>query len=392
MKKSIIIDEFKILIKKLKNDVSLLEAKGKKDDKKEISAINFKIRNFIKVIKSLENYENNEINKSDDVKELDGIGKGTLTRIDEILSNGLLAEGHQEISNDDTKVTKRIEDLLSVTGIGPARASELNNEGITLDNLLDEYKKLKNDDNYESDILKRLTHHQLIGLKYYKQFQKRIPREKILKIDTKIQKLLNKYLKSKKLDTIHTDIEAIICGSYRRGLSESGDIDLLISSSKEFDLIDFVKFLTEEGLIIDHLTEKGTTKFMGVCDKTGGYRLDIRFIPKESFGAALMYFTGSKNFNTLVRTEALKKGYTLEEYGLYPLIKEKEKEKELETEDKVKLKEKEKEKKKVAHSHQHLKGEKIPCPNEEIIFDILKINKKYLDPTNRNLEENISTL
>ena len=392
MKKSIIIDEFKILVKKLKNDISLLEAKGKKDDKKEISAINFKIRNFIKVIKSLENYDNDDITKSEDVKELDGIGKGTLTRIDEILSNGLLAEGHQEISNDDTKVTKRIEDLLSVTGIGPARASELNNEGITLEKLLDEYKKLKNDESYESDILKRLTHHQLIGLKYYKQFQKRIPREKILKIDTKIQKLLKKYLKSKKIDTIHIDIEAIICGSYRRGLSESGDIDLLISSSKEFNLIDFVKFLTEEGLIIDHLTEKGTTKFMGVCDKTGGYRLDIRFIPKESFGTALMYFTGSKNFNTLVRTEALKKGYTLEEYGLYPLIKEKEKEKELETEDKVKLKEKDKEKKKVAHSHQHLKGEKIPCPNEEIIFDILKINKKYLDPTNRNLEENISTL
>ena len=392
MKKSIIIDEFKILVKKIKNDISLLEAKGKKDDKKEISAINFKIRNFIKVIKSLENYDNDDITKSEDVKELDGIGKGTLTRIDEILSNGLLAEGHQEISNDDTKVTKRIEDLLSVTGIGPARASELNNEGITLEKLLDEYKKLKNDESYESDILKRLTHHQLIGLKYYKQFQKRIPREKILKIDTKIQKLLKKYLKSKKIDTIHIDIEAIICGSYRRGLSESGDIDLLISSSKEFNLIDFVKFLTEEGLIIDHLTEKGTTKFMGVCDKTGGYRLDIRFIPKESFGTALMYFTGSKNFNTLVRTEALKKGYTLEEYGLYPLIKEKEKEKELETEDKVKLKEKDKEKKKVAHSHQHLKGEKIPCPNEEIIFDILKINKKYLDPTNRNLEENISTL
>ena len=392
MKKSIIIDEFKILVKKLKNDVSLLEAKAKKEDKKDINAINFKIRNFIKVIKSLENYENDEINKSDDVKDLDGIGKGTLTRIDEILNNGLLAEGHQEISNDDTKITKRIEDLLTVTGIGPARAAELNNEGITLENLLDEYKKLKNDETYESDILKRLTHHQLIGLKYYKQFQKRIPREKIIKIDTKIQKLLKKYLKSNKLDTIHTDIEAIICGSYRRGLSESGDIDLLISSSKEFDLIDFVKFLTEEGLIIDHLTEKGTTKFMGVCDKTGGYRLDIRFIPKESFGAALMYFTGSKTFNTLVRTEALKKGYTLEEYGLYPLIKEKDKEKEKDQEEQTEDKKKVKEKKKVVHSHQHLKGEKIPCPNEETIFDILKINKKYLDPTNRDLEENIATL
>ena len=240
MKKSVIIDEFKSLIKKLKNDVSLLEAKRNKEDKKEINGINFKIRNFIKVIKNLENYENDEIYKADDVKDLDGIGKGTLTRIEEILNNGKLAEAHQEISNDDTKITKRIDDLITVTGIGPAKAAELNNEGITLDILLEEYKKLKNDETYTSDILNKLTHHQLIGLKYYKQFQKRIPREKIIKIDTKIQKLLKNYLKSNKLETTHTDIEAIICGSYRRGLSESGDIDLLISSSQEFDLIDLL--------------------------------------------------------------------------------------------------------------------------------------------------------
>ena len=149
----------------------------------------------------------------------------------------------------------------------------------------------------------------------------------------------------------------------------SGDIDLLVSGDAEFDLIDFVKFLTDEGIVIDHLTDKGTTKFMGVCE--GGFRLDIRFIPKESFGAALMYFTGSKVFNTLVRTEALKLGYTLEEYGLYPLVKNKTEEDSPEKE-KEKEKDKEvpkKEKKKVVNSHQHMKGEKIACPTEETIFE-----------------------
>lgn len=380
MKKSIIIDEFKLLITKLKNDIALLE------DKKAANAINFKVRNFIKVIKSLETFPQDEINNSNELKELDGFGKGTLTRIDEILNKGILAEAHIEISSEDAMTAKRIDDLMSITGIGPVKATDLNKEGITLEILLKAFDK--------TEIEKySLTHHQLIGLKYYKQFKKRIPRIKIDKINTKIQKLLSKYLKLKtKNKTEHkndTDIEAIICGSYRRGATESGDIDVLISGSDNtFDLIDFVKFLTDEEFITDHLTEKGTTKFMGVCDKVGGYRIDIRFIPRESFGAALMYFTGSKAFNTLVRAEALRQGYTLEEYGLYPLTEEVvEDEKTLEPANK-----KQKEKKKVAHSHQHLKGERVACPTEETIFDILGIDKKYLEPANRNLEDNVSSL
>ena len=381
MKKSIIIDEFKLLITKLKNDIALLE------DKKEANAINFKVRNFIKVIKSLETFPQDEINNSNELKELDGFGKGTLTRIDEILNKGILAEAHIEISSEDAMTAKRIDDLMSITGIGPVKASDLNKEGVTLEILL---KAFSSEDKTEIEKY-GLTHHQLIGLKYYKQFKKRIPRNKIDKINTKIQKLLSKYLKLKtKNKTEHkndTDIEAVICGSYRRGATESGDIDVLISGTDNtFDLIDFVKFLTDEEFITDHLTEKGTTKFMGVCDKVGGYRIDIRFIPRESFGAALMYFTGSKAFNTLVRAEALRQGYTLEEYGLYPLTVS-EDEKTLEPANK-----KQKEKKKVAHSHQHLKGERLKCPTEETIFDILGINKKYLDPTNRNLEDNISSL
>jgi hypothetical protein len=39
-----------------------------------------------------------------------------------------------------------------------------------------------------------------------------------------------------------------------------------------------------------------------------------------------------------------------------------------------------------------MKGEKIPCPTEETIFDILKIDKKYLDPVNRNIEDNVASL
>ena len=379
--KTIIIDEFKLLMTKLNNDISIMKSKPSDETiKKEIAAMNFKVRNYHKVIKSLESYSSDTIIESKELKDLPGIGKGTLTRIDEIIKNGKLEEGHQEISQEDKETAKKIDDLMSITGIGPAKASDLNKENITLEKLLNEYETHKENIS-NSSILGSLTHHQIIGLKYYHQFMKRIPRGTITKLDKKFQKSLQKYIKTldKKLE-----VSGVICGSYRRGCKNSGDIDLLVSGDSDFNLIDFVKFLTDEGIVIDHLTDKGTTKFMGVCE--GGYRLDIRFIPKESFGAALMYFTGSKIFNTLVRTEALKLGYTLEEYGLYPLVKNKSEEAEAELENGKKGK------KKTEHSHQHMKGEKIDCPTEETIFDVLKIDKKYLDPVNRNLEETVTSL
>ena len=419
--KQIIIDEFNALISKLNNDVSVLKAKkeDKENAKKEITAINFKIRNFVKVVSSLNSYSENEITSSTQVKELPGIGKGTMARIDEILANGKLAESHQEIKNDDLNVAKIIDDLCSVSGIGPSKASELNGMGITLEKLLNEYEIYKTNkdnkdtkdtkDTKDNSIINSLTHHQIIGLKYYHQFQKRIPRSTIQTIELNLKSLLNKYLKTKSIKD-ENKVELVICGSYRRGNKDSGDIDILITNDTdiEFDLIDFVKYLTDKNFITDHLTEKGTTKFMGVCDQ--GYRIDIRHIPKESYGAALMYFTGSKTFNTLVRTEALKLGYTLEEYGLYPLQNNKQNnEKEIQKDiieqvidenptnnlnnlNTKMTKAKWIPRKKMANSHQHMKGEKIECQTEEIIFEFLKIDKKYLNPINRNIDDNIGHL
>jgi len=449
VKKSLIIEEFTTLINKLKNDVISLKSnkniqttdKGKENGKENINTINFKIRNFQKVIKSLEEYEKEDIINSSEVKDLDGIGKGTLARIDEIIEKGILNESHQNLSIEEKNRIKAIEDLMTITGIGQVHAIDLYDKGITLEILLKEFNNLENITTKENittndiinDILKEtqieldnenkiktipkakakrgrkkkeetkleetkleeeikekekeeikekekfdintLTHHQKVGLKYYYQFMKKIPRDIITSIDTRIQDLIKSYLNDN--SNLNDDLKGIICGSYRRGCSSSGDIDLLLTGHQNFDLIDFVKYITDKGLIIDSLTENGTTKFMGVCH--GGYRIDIRFVLKNSYGSALMYFTGSKLFNTMVRTEALKLGYTLEEYGLYPLVIDKDNKDTKDTKNKNK---------KVVNSHQHQKGDKIDCPDEETIFNILKIDKKYIDPRNRNITEN----
>ena len=125
-----------------------------------------------------------------------------------------------------------------------------------------------------------------------------------------------------------------LCGSYRREKVFSNDIDVLISkkdtfatSKKQNHLERFVNKLKNpmkhndnKPLIIDSMTDKKiVSKFMGFSKYLDNppRRIDIRFIPYDSYPAALLYFTGSKDFNTKVRNIAKKKGYKLSEYGLF---------------------------------------------------------------------------
>jgi DNA polymerase beta len=97
-------------------------------------------------------------------------------------------------------------------------------------------------------------------------------------------------------------------------------------------LAKFVELLTNLDFLVDHLTDYGRSKYMGFCivkqsSRSVGTksqilttrRIDIRFIPYNSYGAAILYFTGSKLFNTQMRTWALGKGFSLNEYGLKKL-------------------------------------------------------------------------
>ena len=91
---------------------------------------------------------------------------------------------------------------------------------------------------------------------------------------------------------------------------------------------------------------------MGMCKlKELVRRIDIRFIPKDSLGAAILYFTGSGEFNKNMRTYALKNKYTINEYGIFKLNDDKS------------------------------KGPKVKTYSEKDIFDVLNID--YIEPKNR---------
>lgn len=251
----------------------------------------FKVNSFKKTINIIKEF-NFEIKSSEQLKNVKGIGKGTIERINEILQNGNL----QENKNVEKK-QKNISDfnkLQTITGIGPAKAKQLIEKKITFDNLIK---------NPTDSMLKELTHHQLIGIKYYHDILKRIDNDIIYNVEQYLKKF---------------DIKFNICGSYRRKQETSGDIDILILEEKK-SLKDIVNVLKEHKFIIDNLTDDGKTKYMGICktSKSHAMRIDIRLIPKISYPFALLYFTGSKKTNTYMRNIAIKAGYKLSEYGLY---------------------------------------------------------------------------
>jgi DNA polymerase (family 10) len=90
-----------------------------------------------------------------------------------------------------------------------------------------------------------------------------------------------------------------------------GDLDMLLISDKGKKVMDFVTGMQE----VDGVIAKGPTK-TSVRLKIG-LNCDFRLVERESFGAALQYFTGNKDHNVKVREIAIKKGYKLNEYGLF---------------------------------------------------------------------------
>ena len=251
------------------------------------SNYSFKINSFKKCIDIIKGLDFEIINIQQ-IKNIKGIGKGIIDRINEILINGILEENKKKINNTQYEFNK----LQKITGIGPSKARELIKKNITFEDVI----------NNNNNVLDNLTHHQKLGIKYYYDVLKPIPYETISEVE--------KYLST-------FDFKFNICGSYRRKKNTSGDIDVLIEKNDK-SLKDIINILSKKKFLVDHLTECGSTKYMGFCkiEKSHFMRIDIRLISRESYPFTLLYFTGSKKTNTMMRNQAIKLGYKLNEYSL----------------------------------------------------------------------------
>jgi DNA polymerase (family 10) len=230
--------------------------------------------------------------------KLPGIGKGLAERIEEYIKTGKIRR-YEELRK---RYPIDMKALTSIEGIGAKKAIAL-------------YKKLGIKD--VASLKKAAESHKIGALSGFGGKSEGLILRGIQRLETnKGRLLLGDALPVAesmvgKLIGSGLVVKVVIAGSMRRMRETVGDIDILALSDKGNEVMDFFTKLPDvSGIVV-----KGPTKT--TVSLKIGLNCDLRVIAPESFGAALQYFTGSKDHNVQVRTIAVRMGYKLNEYGLF---------------------------------------------------------------------------
>ncbi|GFH53075.1 hypothetical protein CTEN210_09551 [Chaetoceros tenuissimus] len=264
----------------------------------------------------------------DKLKKIKGVGDKVLAHAREFLETGDIAL-IKEFEKDELRLSMRA--MTKIWGVGPKLANDM--IGYGLRNICDVRKALENGQLH-------LTDGQKVGVEFYEEFQKKMTIDEVQRIAKTVKDMARKF---------YPDIELEIMGSYRRGKTQCGDIDLLLIHKEYNDTIPkgFLDMLVErlrlKGHISHHLTKVDTKHYhtqsqgfhpkmflqdpnseiyMGVFNSphvAGMHRrIDIKFQPYKEKIFALISFTGNGFFNRAIRLHATrKKGWKLSEKGLF---------------------------------------------------------------------------
>jgi len=238
------------------------------------------------------------VTKEDRLQSIPGVGEALAKKIKEIVETGRL-EYFEKLKKE---MPEGLLALLEILGLGPKKVSALYNKlGIT------DIEKLRkaclNGKLRELDGFGEITERNILrGIQLLEKTSGRM----LLNVAYDDgNDYLNYLKKCKKINNVS------LAGSIRRMKETIGDLDILASSKNPDDVMDyFVKYKDVENVLM-----KGPTKSSVILNDN--LQVDIRVVSGESYGAALQYFTGSKEHNVAMRSLAIKKGYKLNEYGLF---------------------------------------------------------------------------
>ncbi len=238
------------------------------------------------------------VEQGQDLSKLPGIGESIAAKIQEIVHTGELAQ----LTELRSRIPPQLTELLKVQSLGPKRAGMLYKElGITS---LEELKRAAQEHRIrqvkgfgpktEQTILEDVEQAQQLQRRYlwFEAGQIILPLIEYLRADKQIERVE-------------------IAGSYRRGLETVGDVDILAIARPEAAVSE--RFVQYPG--VKEVLAKGDTRSTIVL--ASGMQVDLRVMPAECYGAALVYFTGSKAHNIALRQLALANGLKVSEYGVY---------------------------------------------------------------------------
>ncbi len=253
----------------------------------------FRIRSYRNAAGAIESYPERiedilkDPNRS--VTDIQGVGKSIAGSLKELVERGSFPRRDEMLE----KYPPTALEMLRIPGLGPKgvrtlwehfRVSTLQDlERLCQEQKLQELPRMGA--KLEEKILK--------GISHYRQSAGRF----LLNYASTVSEQLCEYL------------GAVPAGSLRRGRETVGDLDLLTTNEQAIG-----KFLKHPQVhdVLGQGETKASARF-GI----EGLQVDVRCVPEDSFGAALQYFTGSKDHGVALRQRALKMGYSLNEYGLF---------------------------------------------------------------------------
>ncbi|MBL1218772.1 MAG: DNA polymerase/3'-5' exonuclease PolX [Planctomycetes bacterium] len=235
------------------------------------------------------------------LKAIDGIGKGSAEKIIEYVDTGTIAE-HTELME---QVPAGLFDVLEIPGLGP-KTVRLMWEQLSITCVADLKGKL---DSEELAALPRMGKKTIDNIRQAITFAEESAGRTPLGIARPIALALVEHLKS-----VSGVTRAEYAGSLRRGCETIGDIDILVACTDPEAVRE--AFCTQSRAV--QVLARGETKCsIRIRFEHATMQADLRIVPQEAFGAALMYFTGSKDHNVRLREVAIGNGMRLNEYGLF---------------------------------------------------------------------------
>jgi len=241
------------------------------------------------------------------VESLPGVGKGTAARIRQYIKTGRI----DVLAELEAKLPSGLPALLDIQGMGPKKIASLHKKlGIaSLDDLKEAIAagKVAQLAGFGATSVKRIEE----GIAFLERSQGRTPLGVALPIAEELAGRVGALKGVRRVE---------IAGSLRRGEETVGDIDILCQAEEGKDdlcpsvIEAFVGFEDVKRVLASGATKGSVTVGLEGGDEV---QVDLRVVPAESFGAALQYFTGSKDHNVRLREIAVRKKLRLNEYGLY---------------------------------------------------------------------------
>uniref|UniRef100_A0A7V4WKM3 DNA polymerase beta n=1 Tax=Candidatus Caldatribacterium saccharofermentans TaxID=1454753 RepID=A0A7V4WKM3_9BACT len=281
-------------VAKILHDISvLLDIKGES---------RFRVVAYEEAARRIENWPEpiEEVWKNGKLEDIPGIGQSIASKIAEYLATGKMTY-YEELTRE---IPPELIELTEIPGVGPKIARLLYEQlGIKTPEDLERAireKKLRNLPRLGAKSEEKIAR----GLEMFRRKTGRMLLGQALPLVESIVALLRE----------RTGVEKISpAGSIRRMKETIGDIDILVASSRPQRIMDVFVALPQ----VREVLAKGDTKSSIVTHE--GIQVDVRVVEEECFGAALQYFTGSKAHNIKLREIALKKGFKVNEYGIFRL-------------------------------------------------------------------------